>query len=72
MTLVGPELQPTITAAQTKNESERKYCADTNTPNDEVERRAVAPAKNEAALSQTSIPSLAHRRRNPAIARTDC
>jgi hypothetical protein len=40
--------------------------------NDEVERRGVAPAPNEAGLSQSSTPSLAHRRRNPAIARTDC
>jgi hypothetical protein len=30
--------------------------------NDEVERRAVAPTTNEADLSQSSIPSLAHRR----------
>ena len=33
--------------------------------NDEVERRGVAPAKNEARLSQSSTPSLAHRRLSP-------
>jgi hypothetical protein len=40
--------------------------------NDEVERRGVAPTPNEGSLSRSSIPSLAHRRRDPAIARTDC
>src|ERR1700722_15348544 len=40
--------------------------------NDEVERRGVAPTQNEAALFQSSTPSLAHRRCDPAIARTDC
>jgi hypothetical protein len=40
--------------------------------NDEVERRGVAAPANEADLSQSSTPSLAHRRRDPAIARTDC
>jgi len=34
-------------------------------PNDEVERRAVAPTLIEAALSQSSTPSLAHRRLSP-------
>jgi hypothetical protein len=34
-------------------------------PNDEVERRGIAPTPNEAALSQSSIHSLAHRRRDP-------
>jgi hypothetical protein len=33
--------------------------------NDEVERRAAAPTHNEADLSQSSIHSLAHRRRYP-------
>src|SRR5580658_7800961 len=33
--------------------------------NDEVERRAVAPRSSEVDLSQSSIPSLAHRRRAP-------
>ena len=37
--------------------------------NDEVGRRGVVPATNETDLSQSSTPSLAHRRRNPAIAR---
>jgi hypothetical protein len=40
-------------------------------PNDKVERRGVSPASNEADLSQTSIPSLAYRRCDPAIAPTD-
>ena len=40
--------------------------------NYEVERRGVAPTPNEADLSQSSTPSLAQRRRDPAIARTDC
>ena len=40
--------------------------------NDEVERRGVAPTSNEAHLSRSSTLSLAHRRRDPAIARTDC
>jgi hypothetical protein len=31
-------------------------------PNEEVERRAGAPSANKAVLSQSSIPSLAHRR----------
>src|SRR5271170_686291 len=35
--------------------------------NDEVERRGVAPTSNEADLSQSSTPSLAIRRRRPAI-----
>ena len=70
--LVGSELQPAIKAAQTKNESERKYCADTNTPNDEVERRGASPASNQGTLSQSSTPSLVHRRYAPAIAPTDC
>jgi hypothetical protein len=34
-------------------------------PNDEVERRGVATSTNEAALSQSSTPSLAQRRRDP-------
>jgi len=34
-------------------------------PNDQVERRAVAPTQNEAGLFQSSTPSLAHRRRYP-------
>jgi hypothetical protein len=33
--------------------------------NDEIERRGVASTTNEAALSQSSTPSLAHRRRGP-------
>ena len=33
--------------------------------NDEVERRGIALPTNEAALSQSSIPSLPHRRRDP-------
>src|SRR5882757_10949702 len=41
-------------------------------PNDEVERRGVAPTNNEAALSQSSTPTLAHRTYDLAIARTDC
>jgi len=32
--------------------------------NDEVERRAAAPLRNEDALSQSSTPSLAHRSPN--------
>jgi hypothetical protein len=40
--------------------------------NDEVERRGVAPAQNEGSLFQSSTPSLTHRKRGPAIARTDC
>jgi hypothetical protein len=32
--------------------------------NDQVERRAVARPSNEVALSRSSTPSLAHRRRN--------
>jgi hypothetical protein len=39
-------------------------------PNDEVERCAVAAPSSEADLSQSSTPSLAHRRCYPAIART--
>ena len=34
-------------------------------PNDEVERRGASPASNEGTLSQSSTPSLAHRRRDP-------
>ena len=41
-------------------------------PNDEVVRRAVAPANNEAALSQSSTYLLALRSHGPAIDRTDC
>ena|ERR1700722_4764316 len=33
--------------------------------NDEVERRGASPASNEGTLSQSSTPSLAHRRRDP-------
>jgi hypothetical protein len=33
--------------------------------NDEVERRGASPASNEGTLSQSSIPSLAHRRCDP-------
>ena len=33
--------------------------------NDEVERRGASPASNEGILSQSSIPSLVHRRRDP-------
>jgi hypothetical protein len=33
--------------------------------NDDAERRGVAPTSNEAALPQSSTPSLAHRRRGP-------
>ena len=39
--------------------------------NDEVERRGFASPANQADLSQSSTPSLAHRRRSLAIARTD-
>ena len=39
--------------------------------NDEVERRGIATATNEADLSRSSTHSLAHRRCYPAIARTD-
>jgi hypothetical protein len=38
-------------------------------PNDEVERCGGAQTTNEADLSRSSTPSLAHRRRHPAIAR---
>ena len=34
-------------------------------PNDEVERRGIATPTNEADLSKSSIPSLAHRRCAP-------
>jgi hypothetical protein len=37
--------------------------------NDEVGRRGAVPTTNEASLSQSSTPSLAHRRRGPVIAR---
>ena len=37
----------------------------TYSSNDEVERRGVALTRNEAALSQSSTPSLAHRRCGP-------
>jgi hypothetical protein len=40
--------------------------------NDEVERRGVAPTLTEGGSSRSSIPSVAQRRRGPAIARTDC
>jgi len=40
-------------------------------PNDEGERRGVAQLHNEAALSRSSTPSLAHQSHYPAIARTD-
>ena len=40
--------------------------------NDEVERRGVASTSNEADLSPSSTPSLAHQSCAPAIARTDC
>jgi hypothetical protein len=40
--------------------------------NDEAERRGVAPTVSEADLSPSSTPSLAQRRRGPAIARADC
>src|SRR6266404_2755021 len=40
--------------------------------NDKVERRGVASTTNEADLSRSSTPSLAHRSCNPAIARTVC
>jgi hypothetical protein len=33
-------------------------------PSDEVERRGASRASNEGTLSQTSTPSLAHRRRD--------
>ncbi len=33
--------------------------------NDEVERRGASPTTNEADLSQSPIPSLAYRRRDP-------
>jgi hypothetical protein len=38
-------------------------------PNDEGERREVALPRNEAALSKSSTPSLAHRRRDPRLNR---
>src|ERR1700730_7827877 len=34
-------------------------------PNDEVERREVAPATDEADLSRSSTPASVHRRRGP-------
>src|ERR1700676_3251268 len=40
--------------------------------NDEVERPGAAATPNEGTLSKSSISSLAHRRCDPAIARTDC
>jgi hypothetical protein len=41
-----------------------RHC-DPESPNDEVERRGVALTPNEADLSRSSIPSLAHRSRAP-------
>jgi hypothetical protein len=41
-------------------------------PDDEVERRAVAPTQNESDLSTSSISCVVQRRRNLVIARTDC
>ena len=64
---------PIHSALRETNISIRESCAHPQmSSNDEVERRGVAPAQNEADLSQSSIPSLAHRRYDPAIARTDC
>jgi hypothetical protein len=40
--------------------------------NDEVERRRVALPTNEAALYQSSTPSLVELKPGPAIAPTDC
>jgi hypothetical protein len=39
---------------------------------DKAERRGNAPAQNECSLSRSSIPSMAQRRRGPAIAQADC
>jgi hypothetical protein len=41
-------------------------------PNDEVERRGLAQASNEADLYRSSTLPLADRNFCPAIARTDC
>src|SRR5665213_972218 len=44
---------------------EADYFKHSTTPNDEVERRGTSPTSNEADLSRSSTPSLAHRRRDP-------
>jgi hypothetical protein len=60
-----------FTGSKKDHSSEEKscVCADMSA-NDEVERRAAALPINETDLSQSSTPSLAHRRLDPAIART--
>src|ERR1700722_19145349 len=55
--------------SQIQQERKRMACANSRwrpvPPNDVVERRGAWMTTNEDALSQSSIPSLTHRRRNP-------
>jgi hypothetical protein len=52
-------------SGETYDHRAKNYDDDHIASNDEVERRGVAPALIEADLSQSSTPSLAHRRRAP-------
>jgi hypothetical protein len=56
---------PIHSALRETNTSFGESCVYPQPSNDEVERHGVAPPSNEADLSPSSIPSLAHRRRDP-------
>jgi hypothetical protein len=72
VTTLRPNVVPPVLLDKSNCVSDLHVTVPVPSHNDEVERRGASPATNEGTLSQSSIPSLAHRRRNSAIARTDC
>src|SRR4029077_16300209 len=58
-------VRTTVTSTPAPSAFKKTATLDLIAPNDEVERRGASPASNEGTLSQSSTPSLAHRRRDP-------
>jgi hypothetical protein len=58
-------VRTTVTSTPAPSAFRKTATLDLMAPNDEAERRGVAPTTNEADLSRSSTPSLAQRRRGP-------
>ena len=71
VTTLRPNVVPPVLLDKLNCVSDLHVTAPRPSHNDEVERRG-REGQNEGSLSKSSIPSLAHRRCDPAIARTDC
>ena len=72
VTTLRPNVVPPVLLDKSNCVSDLHVTVPIPSHNDEVERRGNALVTNEAALSQSSTPSLAHRRCDPAIARAAC